>query len=85
MATVTIDGQANTMTLDKTYNDIIAAPFTVVKIYNATTISIAFISFASHSNISWGVNMSGIIEGNINTLEFSAESPDAPLVCYRGQ
>lgn len=81
-ATITVDEQARTLTLDKTYNDIIAAPFTVIKIYGETTVDFAFVSFATHSNVTWSVDVLRIAEGNIKTMMFAAESPDAPLVCY---
>lgn len=83
VANVTIDEQAMTMTLDKTYNDIIAAPFTVATIYNEDNSSTLFVSSTSHSNVGCAVYISQITaNGSVSTVMFEAESPDEQLVYY---
>ena len=90
VATITKDKQAMTMTLDKTYNEIIAAPFTVVTTQSVSPSgeiigTTAFVFYTHESNALCVVYVANIEQdGTIKTIEFSANSPDEPLVYYMG-
>lgn len=84
VATGVVDIENMTITLDKSYNDITASPFTVVKIYEGNKCDIGSIYRTQHSNVTWGAYMWGYSDGNITDFVFEAESADDPLIYYMG-